>query len=140
MIAHHVSHRGYDRVQGAPDTRRSKRFAAGRRRWLDWFDWIRPEAWNTEHNLLHHYRLGEEADPDADAVLTRTWTLSEREIRNAIISPQPREPLVTWVSSLSEVPCSVPLARGGGAGLRLRLLLLRLGDKQREKHDRSRKR
>ena len=64
MIAHHVSHRGYDRVEGAPDTRRSKRFAAGRRRWVDWFDWIRPEAWNTEHNLLHHFRLGEEADPD----------------------------------------------------------------------------
>jgi len=64
MVAHHVSHRGYDRVPGAPAARRSKRFAAGRRRWVDWFDWIRPEAWNTEHNLLHHYRLGEEADPD----------------------------------------------------------------------------
>ena len=23
-----------------------------------------PEAWSVEHNELHHYRLGEEADPD----------------------------------------------------------------------------
>lgn len=23
-----------------------------------------PEAWNVEHNNLHHYRLGESGDPD----------------------------------------------------------------------------
>jgi hypothetical protein len=23
-----------------------------------------PEAWNVEHNNLHHFRLGEEGDPD----------------------------------------------------------------------------
>ena len=23
-----------------------------------------PEAWNIEHNNLHHYRLGEDDDPD----------------------------------------------------------------------------
>lgn len=64
MIGHHVTHRGYDRVPEAPATRHSKVFAKGWRRLVDWFDWIEPEAWNTEHNLLHHYRLGEEADPD----------------------------------------------------------------------------
>src|SRR5690606_24865108 len=36
----------------------------GRRRALDWFDWIDPDAWHEEHNLQHHYRLNEEADPD----------------------------------------------------------------------------
>jgi len=34
------------------------------RRGLDWFDWMLPEAWNVEHNQLHHYKLGEEKDPD----------------------------------------------------------------------------
>ena len=29
-----------------------------------WFDWMLPEAWNIEHNNLHHYRLGEQDDPD----------------------------------------------------------------------------
>ena len=64
MIAHHVSHRGYDRVPGTPETRTSRAFARGRRRFIDWLDWIEPEAWDHEHNRLHHYRLGEEADPD----------------------------------------------------------------------------
>ena len=64
MIAHHVSHRGYDRVPMAPETRTSKKFAKGARRLVDWLDWIDPEAWNHEHNHLHHYRLGETADPD----------------------------------------------------------------------------
>jgi len=64
MVGHHVTHRGYDKVPDAPTTRHSKVFAKGWRRLVDWFDWIEPEAWTTEHNLLHHYRLGEDADPD----------------------------------------------------------------------------
>lgn len=64
MVGHHVSHRGYDRVPGVPESRRSRTFAAGRRRFVDWLDWIDPEAWAHEHNKLHHYRLGETADPD----------------------------------------------------------------------------
>ncbi|MCB9610734.1 MAG: fatty acid desaturase, partial [Polyangiaceae bacterium] len=36
----------------------------GWRRWLDWPDVIQPEAWNVEHNHLHHARLGERFDPD----------------------------------------------------------------------------
>lgn len=64
MVGHHVSHRGYDRVPGVPEARRSRSFAQGRRRLVDWLDWIDPEAWAHEHNKLHHYRLGETADPD----------------------------------------------------------------------------
>ena len=64
MVAHHVLHRGYDRVPGVQASRTSKGFARGWRRLLDWNDWIDPEAWSFEHNQQHHYRLGEEADPD----------------------------------------------------------------------------
>ena len=31
---------------------------------LYWTDWMLPEAWDVEHNHLHHYALGEEGDPD----------------------------------------------------------------------------
>jgi fatty acid desaturase len=34
------------------------------RRCVDWLDWMLVEAWNVEHNQLHHYCLGEVADPD----------------------------------------------------------------------------
>lgn len=64
LLMHHVGHRGYDRVPGAPVERTSKGFAKGRRRFLDWFDWMLPEAWVFEHNVLHHSHTGEEADPD----------------------------------------------------------------------------
>ena len=63
-VAHPVLHRGYDRCPQVPQTRRSKIFAKGRRRVRDWFDWIAPDAWAEEHNVQHHYRLNEEADPD----------------------------------------------------------------------------
>ena len=60
MIGHHVGHRGYDRVGGP----KGKAFAEGARRLVDWFDWLVPAAWKHEHNVLHHYRLNEERDPD----------------------------------------------------------------------------
>ena len=32
---------------------------------MDWLDWMTPEAWRHEHNLLHHCRLNEDpGDPD----------------------------------------------------------------------------
>ena len=34
------------------------------RRVKDWLDWMLVEAWNMEHNQLHHYHLGEMEDPD----------------------------------------------------------------------------
>lgn len=65
IVMHHVSHKGLDAVPGAPERLRSKVFARGlRRRLVDWLDWVDPEAWAYEHNVLHHYRTGEEADPD----------------------------------------------------------------------------
>lgn len=76
MVAHHVCHRGYDKVPEVPARLRSKAFATGWRRWLDWPDWLDPAAWKHEHNILHHYKLNEEADPDQpernfDTVLMR---------------------------------------------------------------------
>lgn len=64
MIAHHVMHRGYDRVPGTPARLTSRRFARGWRRLLDWPDWMCPAAWDHEHNQLHHFNTGEPGDPD----------------------------------------------------------------------------
>ena len=65
MIAHHVLHRGYDKIAGSPERYTSKGFAQGwRGRLRDWMDWIEPEAWIHEHNFQHHYKLGEAHDPD----------------------------------------------------------------------------
>lgn len=64
MITHHVSHRGYDRVPNIPEKYKSKNYAVGYRRFIDWLDWMHPEAWNYEHNFLHHYHTGEIYDPD----------------------------------------------------------------------------
>ena len=63
-VAHHVLYRGYDRIEGIPAHYTSKGFAKGWRRYLDWLDWMYPEAWDAEHNDVHHYHLGEEVDPD----------------------------------------------------------------------------
>jgi len=64
MLMHHIGHRGYDKVPGVPARYTSKVFARGRRRFLDWADWMIPEAWIYEHNVLHHSHTGEERDPD----------------------------------------------------------------------------
>ncbi|MBK6461572.1 MAG: fatty acid desaturase [Myxococcales bacterium] len=64
ILAHHVGHRSMDRVSGVPERYTSRGFAKGRRRLVDWFDWMHPDAWNHEHNVLHHYHTGEVADPD----------------------------------------------------------------------------
>ena len=63
-VAHPVVHRGYDKLEGTPKSRFGGVFGRGWRRALDWLDWIDPAAWHEEHNLQHHYRLNEEADPD----------------------------------------------------------------------------
>jgi fatty acid desaturase len=63
-VAHHVSHGGYARVPGVPRRYTPSSFAKGARRFVDWFDVIRPEGWHAEHNRLHHTRTGDEADPD----------------------------------------------------------------------------
>jgi len=64
MIGHHVCHGGYDKVDNSGYNR--WKFAIGglSHRLSDWFDWFLPEAWNVEHNNMHHYSLGEIHDPD----------------------------------------------------------------------------
>jgi fatty acid desaturase len=64
LLMHHVGHRGYDRVPGVPPRYTSRVFATGWRRLLDWPDWMLPEAWKYEHNVLHHTHTGELGDPD----------------------------------------------------------------------------
>ncbi|GAB5361794.1 hypothetical protein AAMO2058_000743100 [Amorphochlora amoebiformis] len=70
MIGHHTCHGGYDNVDtkpvGGPSTYKRYTFAWGSlwRRAVDWMDWMLPEAWDMEHNRIHHYKLGETADPD----------------------------------------------------------------------------
>lgn len=64
IVAHHTSHRALDRIPGVPVAETSKGFARGWRRWLDWPDWLDPDAWDYEHNKLHHFHTGEAADPD----------------------------------------------------------------------------
>eukprot|EP00448_Togula_jolla_P039046 CAMPEP_0170645738 /NCGR_PEP_ID=MMETSP0224-20130122/43259_1 /TAXON_ID=285029 /ORGANISM="Togula jolla, Strain CCCM 725" /LENGTH=508 /DNA_ID=CAMNT_0010977013 /DNA_START=38 /DNA_END=1564 /DNA_ORIENTATION=- len=77
MVGHHVGHGGYNRTDA---TGRFRGFALGSlyRRIVDWFDWMLPEAWNVEHNQLHHYRLGEEADPDLLERNSEGWTGMDR--------------------------------------------------------------
>ncbi len=64
ILMHHIGHRGYDKVPGVPVKYTSKVFARGARRLVDWADWMIPEAWIYEHNVLHHSFTGEERDPD----------------------------------------------------------------------------
>jgi fatty acid desaturase len=64
LLMHHIGHRGYDKVPGVPRRYTSKAFARGARRFVDWPDWMIPEAWIYEHNVLHHSHVGEEKDPD----------------------------------------------------------------------------
>lgn len=64
LLMHHIGHGGYNKIANIPARYHSKKYAIGWRRYWDWFDWIKPEAWNYEHNYLHHYFTGEEKDPD----------------------------------------------------------------------------
>jgi fatty acid desaturase len=64
IVAHHVCHEGMGKVPDVPERYTRKGFAQGWRRAVDWFDVILPEGWHEEHNMLHHSRTGETADPD----------------------------------------------------------------------------
>jgi fatty acid desaturase len=61
---HPILHGAYDKVPNIPQRYTKKYFAKGARRYIDWLDWIKPEAWSYEHNIMHHYHLGEDEDPD----------------------------------------------------------------------------
>jgi len=64
QMTHPIVHKGYDKIDNLPNAYSSKTFARGWRRFLDWPDWITPDAWHQEHDVLHHYNLGERRDPD----------------------------------------------------------------------------
>jgi len=63
-ITHPILHGAYDKVPNIPYRYTKKGFASGWRRYIDWLDWIKPDAWAFEHNIMHHYHLGEADDPD----------------------------------------------------------------------------
>jgi len=81
MIGHHVCHGGYNRTDKSGKYT-SRGFAVGSlaQRVTDWFDWMLPEAWGVEHNQLHHYRLGEDTDPDLLERNAADWKGMERFI------------------------------------------------------------
>ncbi len=64
QMTHPIVHKGYDKISNVPDSYNSKKFARGWRRFLDWPDWITAAGWHQEHDILHHYNLGEKLDPD----------------------------------------------------------------------------
>lgn len=63
-VTHPILHGAYDKVPNVPYRYTKKGYASGNRRWVDWLDWIKPDAWAYEHNIMHHYHLGELDDPD----------------------------------------------------------------------------
>jgi len=63
-VTHPILHGAYDKVPNIPERYTRKHFAKGSRRFIDWLDWIKPDAWSYEHNIMHHYHLGEKDDPD----------------------------------------------------------------------------
>lgn len=63
-VTHPVLHGAYDKVPNIPYRYTKAGYARGINRYRDWLDWIKPEAWEFEHNIMHHYHLGEDDDPD----------------------------------------------------------------------------
>ncbi len=63
-VAHPILHGAYDKVENIPYRYTKAGFGKGIRRYVDWLDWIKPDAWAYEHNIMHHYHLGEKEDPD----------------------------------------------------------------------------
>ncbi|MEA3521632.1 MAG: fatty acid desaturase [Campylobacterota bacterium] len=63
-VTHPILHGAYDKVPNIPYKYTKAGYARGWRRYIHWLDWIKPEAWEYEHNIMHHYHLGELDDPD----------------------------------------------------------------------------
>jgi len=64
IVGHHVCHGGFDKCSNGVYNRFKFGVGSLYRRCVDWLDWMLVEAWNVEHNQLHHYSLGEVHDPD----------------------------------------------------------------------------
>ena len=63
-VTHPILHGAYDKVPNIPKQYTKAGYARGNNRYIHWLDWIKPEAWEYEHNIMHHYHLGEDDDPD----------------------------------------------------------------------------
>ncbi len=63
-VTHPILHGAYDKVPNVPHKYTKAGYARGFNRYIHWLDWISPEAWEFEHNVMHHYHLGEDDDPD----------------------------------------------------------------------------
>jgi len=63
-VTHPILHGAYDKVPNIPKQYTKSGYARGNNRYIHWLDWIKPEAWEYEHNIMHHYHLGEDDDPD----------------------------------------------------------------------------
>ena len=81
-VTHPVMHRGYDAVPDVPERYKSRNFAIGWRRYLDWLDWLHPDAWAHEHNQLHHYHTGQRDDPDI--VERNAWFIRHRSVPRVV--------------------------------------------------------
>jgi len=64
QVGHPIVHKAFDKLEGVDKNYTSKGFAKGWRRFWDWPDWMTPAGWHHEHDELHHYNLGEKADPN----------------------------------------------------------------------------
>jgi len=63
-IGHTVLHGSYNHT-GVKRLNRTVFASNLMKRVTDWFDWIKIEAWQHEHNKMHHFALGEpDRDPD----------------------------------------------------------------------------
>ncbi len=76
-VTHPILHGAYDKVPNVPERYTKKYYAKGSRRYIDWLDWIEPKAWSYEHNIMHHYHLGEKDDPDNVELNTQWITKSK---------------------------------------------------------------
>jgi len=63
IVMHHVNHGAYNKA-GRSSAYHSSVFAKGWRRYIDWVDWMYPEGWEREHNILHHMHTNEIKDKD----------------------------------------------------------------------------
>lgn len=91
IVGHHACHRGLDRLPGCPEALKGRTFARGWRRLVDWMDWMYPDAWHHEHDVMHHSVLGELGDPDV-AQRNAEW------LRRSFV-PMALRPLVVLVGS-----------------------------------------
>jgi fatty acid desaturase len=125
LVMHPISHRAYDRIPSAPKNWTSRYFAKGWRRFIDWFDWITPESWHEEHDVVHHYNLSEPEDPD-QVEINLSWLRGSNlpmPLRYAIVAGFAAiwKPAYYAPSTLKELRAAID-RRNGASGKRPGLL------------------